>query len=151
MPIPWTLITPSLKKRLIVEQFKGNYLSFLGHVGKGQNLLLTVPRCGVTSTHKWIVSEAIETQLTLIILLLIVYFGLCNRILKVEFQVYFIALSEQREVWESNLLWRIADHPFQKTGESRVKSSALKEKNLSVWIQLPLAVRASRCKILIVL
>ena len=87
-----------------------------------------MPRCGVTSTHQWVVSEAIETQLTLIILLVIVYFGLCNRILKVEFQIYFIALSEQREVWESNLLWRIADHPFQKAGESRVRSSALKEK-----------------------
>ena len=31
----------------------------------GQNLLSTVPRCGVTLTHPWIVSEAIETQLTL--------------------------------------------------------------------------------------
>ena len=108
------LTTPSFKKSLIVEQFQGNYLNFLGHVGKGQNLLLTVPRCGVTSTHQSIVSEAIETQLTLIISLLIVYFGLCDRILKVEFQIYIIALSEQREVWESNLLWRIADHPFQK-------------------------------------
>ena len=86
------------QKSLIVEQFQGNYLNFLGHVGKGQNLLLTVPCCGVTSTHQWIVSEAIETQLTLIILLLIVSFGLCDRILKVELQIYFIALSEQREV-----------------------------------------------------
>ena len=151
MLIPWTLTTPSFKKSLIVEQFQGNYLNFLGHVGKGQNLLLTVPRCGVTSTHQWIVSEAIETQLTLTILLLIVSFGLCDRVLKVEFQIYFIALSEQREVWESNLLWRIAGHPFQKAGESSVKSSALKEKNLSVWMQLLLAVKASRCKILIVL
>ena len=86
------------QKSLIVEQFQGNYLNFLGHIGKGQNLLLSVPRCGVTSTYQWIVSEAIETQLTLIILLLIVYFGLCNRILKVEFQIYFKAISEQREV-----------------------------------------------------
>ena len=31
----------------------------------GQNLLSTVLHCGVTLTHPWIASKAIETQLTL--------------------------------------------------------------------------------------
>ena len=60
--------------------------------------MLIVSRCGVTSTHAWIVSEANETELTLIILLLVVYFGLCSKVLKVESKIYFMELSEQLEV-----------------------------------------------------
>ena len=65
--------------------------------------MLIVLRSGVTATHLWIVSVAIETQLTLNILLPIVYFGLWNKInlrfsslclfwmaRTVEFNIYFM-------------------------------------------------------------
>ena len=51
--------------------------------------MFIVLHCGVTTTHPWIMSAAKETQLTLNILLPIVYFGLWNKInLEFTFQEY---------------------------------------------------------------